>query len=190
MENNSINNIWVELREEVFSKGDRCLVVNDPIGNILKGVVEGENDYVIQGSKESIAKYLHNSLFAYQMKKNGEEEAFQKMLDNFIHNLPLTEDVCMEQSVAERTGINANTIRLLFECISDDNIPDIIGMVANDLLHYFVSILSVNAGILSKMFHSKIVEEQAKKLVGLSTDEEWTSEYIENYCCPVKLPRA
>ena len=179
MENNSINNIWVELREEVFSKGDRCLVVNDPIGNILKSAVEGENDYVIQGSKESIAKYFHNSLFAYQMKRNGEEEAFQSMLDNFIHNLPLKEDVCLEQSVAEKTGIDENTIRLLFECISDDNIPNIIGMAANDLLRYFVSILSANAGILSKLFHSKIVEEQAKKLVGLSTDEEWTSEYIE-----------
>ena len=39
--------------------------------------------------------------------------------------------------------------------------------------------MSANAGILSQLFHSKIVEEQAKKLVGLSTDEEWTSEYIE-----------
>ena len=40
----------------------------------MKSAVEGENDYVIQGSKESIAKYFHNSLFAYQMKRNGEEE--------------------------------------------------------------------------------------------------------------------
>lgn len=178
MENNSINNIWVELREEVFSKGDRCLVVKDPIGNILTGAVEGENDSVFHGSKESIAKHLHNSLFAYQMKKKGEEKAFQRMLDSFINNLPSEDNVCMEQSVAEKTGIEENTVRLLFECISDDQIPNVVGMAAIDLLHNIMSILSANPSIFPKLFHSKIVEEQAKKLVGLPADVEWTADAI------------
>lgn len=187
MENNSINNIWVELREEVFSKGDRCLVVNDPIGNILTGAVEGEYDNIFHGSKESISKQLHNSLFAYQMRKKGEEEAFQKMLDNFINNLPLEENVCLEQSVAEKTGIEENIIRLLFECISDDRIPGIVGMAAIDLLHNIMAILSANPSIFPNLFHSKIVEEHAKKLVGLPADVEWTADAIEKLCHLVEM---
>ena len=187
MENNSINDIWVGLKEEVFSKGDRCLVVNDPIGNILKGAVEGENDYFFQGPKESIAKFLHNSFFAYQMKKKGEEEAFQQMLDNFISNRPLKENECMEQLVAEKTGIDETTVRLLFECISDEQIPNIIGMTASNLLHYVMSILSENTRIFSKLFHSKIVEEHAKDLVGLSVDVEWTSDAIEKLFCLIEM---
>ena len=50
-----------------------------------------------------------------------------------------------------------------------------------------MSILSANAGILSKLFHSKIVEEQAKKLVGLSTDVEWTSNAIEKLSILIEM---
>lgn len=180
MENNSINNIWGELREEVFSKGDRCLVINDPIGNLMTDTQQRQNYMVnrLQGSKESVTKYLKKSLFAYQMQKKGENEAFQKMLDNFVNNLPSSENMSLVQSVAEKTGINENTISQLFERIPDDQILDIIQMVASDLLHYYRSILSTNPNIFSMLFHSNIVEELAKKLVGLSEDAVWTSDAI------------
>lgn len=182
MENNSINNIWVELREEVFSRGDRCLVINDPIGNIMTDAEHGQIDMVnrFQGAKESVSKYLQKSLFAYQMQKKGEEEAFQQMLDSFVNNLPSSDDISLIQSVAEKTGIDENTISQLFERISDDQILDIIGMAAFDLLRYYMSILSTNTNIFSKLFHSKIVEEQAKKLVGLSTADAWTADAVES----------
>ena len=179
MENNSINNIWVELREEVFSKGDRCLVINDPIGNFMTDTQE-QNDMVnrFQGSKESVTKYLQKSLYAYQMQKKGEEETFQKMLDNFVNNLPTSENMSLVQSVAEKTGIDENTTSQLFERIPDDQILDIIQMAASDLLHCYTSILSTNTDIFSMLFHSNIVEEQAKKLVGLSADAVWTTDAI------------
>lgn len=179
MENNSINNIWVELREEVFSKGDRCLVINDPIGNFMTDT-QVQNDMVnrFQGSKESVTKYLQKSLYAYQMQKKGEEETFQKMLDNFVNNLPTSENMSLVQSVAEKTGIDENTTSQLFERIPDDQILDIIQMAASDLLHCYTSILSTNTDIFSMLFHSNIVEEQAKKLVGLSADAVWTTDAI------------
>lgn len=182
MENNSINNIWVELREEVFSRGDRCLVINDPIGNIMTDAEHGQIDMVnrFQGAKESVSKYLQKSLFAYQMQKKGEEEAFQQMLDSFVNNLPSSDDISLIQSVAEKTGIDENTISQLFERISDDQILDIIGMAAFDLLRYYMSILSTNTNIFSKLFHSKIVEKQAKKLVGLSVADAWTADAVES----------
>lgn len=180
MENNSINNIWVELREEIFSKGDRCLVINDPISNIMIGAEQGQNDMVgrFQGTKESVARHLNNSLFAYQMKKKGEEESFQRMLANFINNLPFEENVSSAQSVAEKTGIDENTIVQFWGSIADSKIPDIVNMIVLDLLRNVVSILSAKTGIFSKLFHSRNVEEQAKKLVGLSTDVEWTADAI------------
>lgn len=179
MENNSINNIWVELREEVFSKGDRCLVINDPIGNFMTDT-QVQNDMInrFQGSKESVTKYLQKSLYAYQMQKKGEEETFQKMLDNFVNNLPTSENMSLVQSVAEKTGIDENTTSQLFERIHDDQILDIIQMAASDLLHCYTSILSTNTDIFSMLFHSNIVEEQAKKLVGLSADAVWTTDAI------------
>lgn len=179
MENNSIDNIWGELREEVFSKGDRCLVINDPIGNFMTDT-QVQNDMVnrFQGSKESVTKYLQKSLYAYQMQKKGEEETFQKMLDNFVNNLPTSENMSLVQSVAEKTGIDENTTSQLFERIPDDQILDIIQMAASDLLHYYTSILSTNTDIFSMLFHSNIVEEQAKKLVGLSADAVWTTDAI------------
>lgn len=179
MENNSINNIWVELREEVFSKGDRCLEINDPIGNFMTDK-QVQNDMVnrFQGSKESVTKYLQKSLYAYQMQKKGEEETFQKMLDNFVNNLPTSENMSLVQSVAEKTGIDENTTSQLFEKFPDDQILDIIQMAASDLLHCYTSILSTNTDIFSMLFHSNIVEEQAKKLVGLSADAVWTADAI------------
>lgn len=180
MENNSINNIWGELREEIFSKGDRCLVINDPIGNLMTDTEQGQIDMVnrFQGAKESVTKYLQKSLFAYQMQKKGEEEVLQKMLDNFVKNMPTNENMSLVQSVAEKTGIDENTISLLLERIPDDQIPDIIKMAAFDLLRYYISILSMNTDIFSMLFHSNIVEEQAKKLVGLSADDVWTADAI------------
>ena len=180
MENNSINNIWGELREEVFSKGDRCLVINDPIGNLMTDTEQRQNYMVnrFHGAKESVTKYLQKSLFAYQMQKKGKEEAFQKMLDNFVNNLPMSENMSLVQSVAEKTGIDENTTSKLYERIPDDQILDIIQMAASDLLHYYTSILSTNTDIFSMLFHSNIVEEHAKKLVGLSADTVWTADAI------------
>lgn len=180
MENNSINNIWVELREEVFSKGDRCLVVNDPISNILIDAEQGQNnmDSRFQGAKETVAKHLHNSLFAYQMRKNGKEETFLNMLDHFVNNLPLEGNVNITQSLAEKTGIDEKTIVLIFENIADNKVLNIIAMSVFDLMSYVLSILSANTGIFSMLFHSKIVEEQAKKLVNLSADDAWTADGI------------
>lgn len=180
MENNSINNIWNELREEVFSKGDRCLVINDPIGNFMTDTEQEQNNIVnrFHGAKESVTKYLQKSLFAYQMQKKGKEEAFQKMLDNFVNNLPMSENMSLVQSVAEKTGIDENTTSKLYERIPNDQILDIIQMAASDLLHYYTSILSTNTDIFSMLFHSNIVEEHAKKLVGLSADTVWTADAI------------
>lgn len=180
MENNSINNIWRELREEVFSKGDRCLVINDPIGNFMTDTEQEQNNIVnrFHGAKESVTKYLQKSLFAYQMQKKGKEEAFQKMLDNFVNNLPMSENMSLVQSIAEKTGIDENTISKLYERIPDDQILDIIQMAASNLLHYYTSILSTNTDIFSMLFHSNIVEEHAKKLVGLSANTAWTADAI------------
>lgn len=180
MENNTINNIWVELREEVFSKGDRCLVINDPIGNIMIDAEEGQNIMAsrFQGSKESVAKNLHNSFFAYQMKKKGEEKEFQRILEIFVNNLPFEENVSITQSVAEKTGIDENTILQLFGSIADNQIQNIVDMTVFDMLSYVMSILSANTGLFTTMFHSRNVEEQAKKLVNLSADDTWTADGI------------
>ncbi len=180
MENNSINNIWGELREEVFSKGDRCLVINDPIGNFMTDTEQEQNNIVnrFHGAKESVTKYLQKSLFAYQMQKKGKEEAFQKMLDNLVNNLPMSENMSLVQSIAEKTGIDENTTSKLYERIPDDQILDIIQMAASNLLHYYTSILSTNTDIFSMLFHSNIVEEHAKKLVGLSANTAWTADAI------------
>lgn len=156
------------------------MVINDPIGNLMTDTEQVQNDMVnrFQGSKESITKYLQKSLFAYQMQKKGEEEAFQKMLDNFVNNLPTSENMSLVQSVSEKTGIDENTTSQLFERIPDDQILDIIQMAASDLLHYYTSILSTNTDIFSMLFHSNIVEEYAKKMVGLSADAVWTADAI------------
>lgn len=60
-------------------------------------------------------------------------------------------------------------------------------MTASNLLHYVMSILSENTRIFSKLFHSKIVEEHAKDLVGLSVDVEWTSDAIEKLFCLIEM---
>ena len=112
------------------------------------------------------------------MQKKGEEEVRQKMLDNFVKNMPTNENMSFVQSVAEKTGIDENTISQLLEIIPDDQIPDIIKMAAFDLLRYFISILSMNTDIFSMLFHRNIVEEQAKKLGGLSADDVWTADAI------------
>ena len=100
------------------------------------------------------------------------------MLDKFVNNLPTSENMSLVQSVAEKTGIDENTTSQLFERIPDDQILDIIQMAASDLLHCYSSILSTNTDIFSMLFHSNIVEEQAKKLVGLSADAVWTTDAI------------
>jgi replicative superfamily II helicase len=177
---NSINNIWMDLREEVFSKGDRCLIVNDPIGDIISDYESGNKEVIgrFQGTKETVTRHLMNSFFAYKMQKKGEDETLQKILDSFVSNLPSNKEMSFVQSLAEKTGIDENTVAIILNNIPNDRIPNIIEMTTPDLLHYVTSILSSNTELLSSLFHNEYAEEQAKRLVNLSPNNEWTTDAI------------
>jgi len=85
IEENELTDEWFELKREVFSKGDRCLSVEDPFGKmVIDGGVSAEQKLVLMKlnlAGESKKKMLSKTLCAYQLKqKHQDVESFEERI--------------------------------------------------------------------------------------------------------------
>lgn len=80
---------WWQLKENIFSKSDQCLTINDPIEYFLDSL-QSESDtftevykatlYRLNENEDSNREFLSKSLYYYRLKKNNKLDFFEQKI--------------------------------------------------------------------------------------------------------------
>jgi len=127
---NTVGQGWMRLQQAVFSQGDQCLPLRDPIGHVLDLIQDAKNNsdpevvYFLrripppsQNDPDAPRKFLRSSLAAYHAKQRGESLRFEKLIDNALQRRtqllagPVVET--WRDNLAYRTGIAVDFIEAL-----------------------------------------------------------------------------
>lgn len=187
IENNNISNRWWELKKDVFSKGDQCLEIQDPLEYLLDSLQEdtemnSEYTNILYRFKpekldeKSTRQILRNSFYAYQIEKKNELELFEnqiKILLNKRNELDqMEEDYVWQKEIGIKTGLEPHIILELGKAIDLEEFEDLISKEITDLIDWFINWLCSDQGHIIKMFTKESTIQQLKKAVGLPMDSE------------------
>ena len=87
IQNNELTDAWFSLKNNIFSKGDNCLTVNDPFGKLMEEAeVNKEQKLVLMKlnlAGENERRILSKSLYAFQLRKRKKET--DEFLEKMVH---------------------------------------------------------------------------------------------------------
>ena len=149
---NLIDSHWFKLKDNIFSKGDACFEIEDPLGVLMKEVVENghpvnkEQEIFIHrlGDEKNDDKSLLNKSFAaYKAKANSKLQQFSALKTKFLpylDKLGKENDDSVKLSI--RFGLSSDVIEKLNWFIAQYNDAEIENLHPIDLVGDFFTSLS------------------------------------------------
>ncbi len=118
---------WFDLKNEIFSKGDQCLKIEDPFGKLAESTVADEEMSTEQkivlmklnllGENEK--KVLSKSLYAYQLKRDQNDvSAFEERIMN-LSSLYEGEEGSPLMELSLKTGVGIQLLDAFYEWLGD-----------------------------------------------------------------------
>lgn len=182
MENNSIQSIWTDIKDEIFSKGDRCLEIEDPLEKMMKLIEQGNVPpllYKIHGEENRLRESMSHSFYAYKMQIEGKQDKLDRqvaILAKIVSNKVSDPDVSM---LAVKTRTSEEIVKiLLYEMIGRD-FMQVRGMSVRDLIKWVSSLLSDHYELMDALLNNTYVSDNARKVVGMKEIQLWSKEYVE-----------
>lgn len=185
IENNKKSIEWHNLKNEIFSKGDRCLDVIDPFEILLKN-----DDFVLSPflynrlneKYEHIAKSFRQSFYAYKMRKDGLNGRVEKRIKY------LSDSICQKnsgtiffQDLSIKTGMSISNVESLYNKLEDGIIINLNRYNALDLFNFFDSVMLSNMSMTKEMFMSLNLFQSINKELGLK--EHYTNTIRKIFDC-------
>lgn len=182
----TISNRWWDLKNEVFSKGDQCLKIEDPLEYFLDEIQENSENMTVEQtnilyrfkpenmSDSETRNLLNKSFYAYKAANIGKTEQFniqvRRLLDrrNELDNLP--EEYLWQKEIGIKTGIEPSIIYELGTAIEQQGIEDLLSKSVTELVDWFFEWISKKEIFLEKIFTKKSTIDQIKKVTGLKAE--------------------
>lgn len=180
---NLIDSHWFKLKNNIFSKGDACFEIEDPLGVLMKEVVENghpinkEQEIFIHrlgGEKNDDNSLLNMSFAAYKAKASSKLQQFLTLKAKFLpylDNLDKVNDDLVKLAI--RFGMSRDTIENLNWFVAQYNDVEIENLNPIDLVgDFFIKSENVILFSLEAEFESLLSNPQA-------------IEYLKRICsCP------
>jgi ATP-dependent RNA helicase DOB1 len=194
IEGSTISNRWWQLKNEVFSKGDQCLKIEDPLEYLLDSLQENADQlddtqinilYRFKSEKlleNDTRKLLSNSFYAHKAFKNGNSENFRAqvkcLLDrkNELDNLSL--DIMWIKEISFKIGVDPSIVIELSNAIDQENFDEFASRSIAELIEWFFAWLQSNNTILGMVFTKASAINQIKRAIGLKQDQFYTPQEI------------
>lgn len=186
IKDSTISNRWWDLKNDVFSKGDQCLTIEDPLEYFLDEIQEISEHMTVEQANilykfkpESISdsdtkNLLNKSFYAYKVANSSKTELFdaqvRRLLDrrNELDNLP--EEYLWQKEIGIKTGLEPSIIYELGVAIDRQGIEDLLSKSITELVDWFFEWISTNEVFLEKIFSKKSTINQIKKATGLKAE--------------------
>ena len=182
IEKNSISRNWAYLKDEIFSKGDRCLVVKDPFEIMLKDDEFLLTPYLyncLAGSKEQVHNGLSKSFYAYKMRKEGNGNQLEERIEYLSQELSQTKyKELWIKELSINTGVSEDDISVLYNYLNDNTLQQINQFKVLDIFDYLSDVLLTIAPSLHNTFLSKRTQGIMKDVVGLKEQDRLDYHHI------------
>lgn len=181
-ENNQIYKDWMKLREEIFSQGDRCLEIEDPLSFIFD---DKESDYShpiilrIQGDESELEGKIRKTFYYYQHQNNPFN--IKSITENLIsarkkdsNNI----DWCSELAI--KIGLKESHIYLIDESIPDEDIENASQLSIMDMIIIINYLFYKIPDVLYSILTQSLTEMELQNLLNIKDSDQFSdkSEYI------------
>ncbi|MEJ5106564.1 DEAD/DEAH box helicase [Chryseobacterium sp. MYb328] len=188
IQDSTISHRWWQLKNEVFSKGDQCLTIEDPLKYFLDTIQENRDELSVDqtnilyrfvpenlsdtGSKDLLGK----SFYAYKAAEMGTKAQFDEQVRNLLDRRneldSLTDEYLWQKEIGIKTGVEPLVIYELGNAIDLEGIENLLSKSVIALIEWFFVWIKANPIFLLKIFTKQSTIEQIKKALGLKTDSE------------------
>lgn len=124
---NTLTKDWFDLKNEIFSKGDQCLKIEDPFGKLAESTVVDEEMSTEQKMVlmklnllgENEKKVLAKSFYAYQLKRDQKDaSAFEERIMK-LSSLYEGEEGTPLMELSLKTGVNVQLLESFYTWLSN-----------------------------------------------------------------------
>lgn len=186
IQDSTISDRWWQLKNEVFSKGDQCLIVEDPIQYFLDSLQENAENLSVEetnilyrfkpeklsGTETKIM--LSKSFYSYKAAQNGSTEKFNeqvnvllKMRDE-LDNSP--DEKMWYKEIGVKVGVEPMVIYELGNQINKENFEILLSKSIAELIDWYFNWLLSYPHNFERFFTKQSTISQMKKVVGLKED--------------------
>jgi ATP-dependent RNA helicase DOB1 len=189
IEDTTISKRWWELKNRVFSKGDQCLKIEDPLEHFLDSLqIESDQLDIFQISTlyrfksrklsdTDTQKLLRNSLYAFYESKADRTESFEGQVKNLLDKRDklddLTEDINWVKEISFKTGLDPFVIIELGDAIDKEDIEYMLSFSITKLITWFFQWLKISPDCYEKIFTKQSTTSQIKRALGLRQDQSY-----------------
>jgi len=191
-----ISERWWKLKDEVFSKSDQCLTIEDPIEYFLDTIQEDSlplninqtNALFRYKSEEKFAdetkKLLNNSFYAYKAKMKDEEESFKTKVNGLIERRnELAENsnsVEWTQDISYKTGLDPDIILDIGNSIDIENFTEFINLSIEQLIDWYFNWMQEDTSRLTKIYTKNSTLSHICKAIGLAVKDQSSENILSN----------
>ncbi|KAF2082056.1 DEAD/DEAH box helicase [Flavobacterium sharifuzzamanii] len=194
MRNLVISSRWWDLKKRVFSKGDQCLKIEDPLEYLLDSLQEdAESLDVTQANilyrfkAEKLSEFdtkvlLRNSLYAFKSEKEMKSDSFEGQVEYFLERRKqlddLSEDILWTKEISFKTGVDPTLILELSESIDEEDFDEFIDFSITEYIDWFFKWLGKDERYLSRIFTKPNTRDQIRKACGMQLSKLHTDKEI------------
>ena len=183
LEKKHIDSVWKEIKDDVFSKGDRCLEVEDPLANILAQTEYDASSPLLlklQDEGERLKSRMGKSFYAYKLKKEGRQTQFNLQMDNLVEILSgkKSSDGAVS-GLAAKINVEESTIKTLLNVMTKMDAMSTLEMGVNELLDWMSWLLTENYGVIDILLGNEFGSITIKKTLGMKEDQPWDKATVE-----------
>ena len=136
IDNNTLDERWFNIKDMIFSQGDQCLKIEDPLDRLLmdveaNGIRVGAEEEIfihrLNGDKGHVKALLRKSFAAYHANKTHKQKEFLQRVDSFVDVLEKQpekgDNTIWELSI--KTGISVEILEFLNNFVNAYNDDDL-----------------------------------------------------------------
>ncbi|WP_431609261.1 DEAD/DEAH box helicase [Chryseobacterium sp. 'Rf worker isolate 10'] len=188
IQDSTISDRWWRLKNDVFSKGDQCLIVEDPLGYFLDTIQENKDGLSVDEtnilyrftpedlSETGTKELLEKSFYAYKAAEAGTKEQFDEQVRSLLDRRNeldnLTDEYLWQKEIGIKTGIEPLVICELGDAIDEEGVENLLSKSVIELIDWFFAWLKSNPSFLLKIFTKQSTIGQIKKALGLKPESE------------------
>ena len=184
IKDSAISSRWWDLKNEVFSKGDQCLSIEDSLGYFLDSLQERLQDLSIEqtnilyrfkpenSTNNETKNLLNKSFYAFKAASEGRTNQFDFQVRRLIERRNELDNQFKEnqwqKEISLKTSLEPIVINELSVAIDNEGIENFQNKTIVEIIDWFFNWLSSNDLFINKIFTKQSTIEQIKKAIGLS----------------------
>lgn len=184
---------WMTVRDEIFSKGDRCLDIKDPLADFFNAGICTDNELILNHFKVNVPdmkRKYGKTFYAYQMGLKGNITEFKTHLDSLITENLLDENIEQPEwlsVLSAKTSVDQDLLMAFYESINLDFITGLDDHIVIYMLVHLKTVMKEKLDLMDKFFSSLNNSENAKKFVLPNENNPWTENSIEKFFILVEM---